>query len=356
MALQSLKSGIPFPSWPTGCNTLPSNGTQLLDAAGEKASTIFIASVAKAIRTIHIRTGTITTGDTVDVRVETVDSAANGDPTGTLWTTNSNGALVIASTDDNVWKSVTLTADTATLAIGDVFALVVVNGSVPGVININTYADMVASIPYGDQFTAAWAKTGTCPIIVPQYSDGSFEPLFGFSDCGGFTTTTFNSSSATNRRGNIFQVPFPTRTKGCWAWVDGDGDFTVKLYDPDGTTVLATTATANTFQRGATTAAPYFLPFTGGAVTLTENTNYRLVVIPSTTTNLSTFEFDVPLAAMLDMFPGGQNCHASVYTSGAWVETTTKRGYLGVILDQFSDGVGGGLTAKAVVIQASGSQ
>jgi hypothetical protein len=319
----------------------PSQSLVTIDAASEKVAIIFQATAAKAIRTVHLRTSTVATGDTVDVRVETVDTAANGDPTGTLHTTNSNASLVINSADDNVWKSVQLTADTATLAIGDAVSIVVVNGGAGGNINLVSYADQVSAFPYGDLFTASWAKDDNLPLIIPQYSDGSFEPIFGFLDTGAINSRTFKSDDATNRRGNIFQVPFPTRVNACWAWVDGDAAFTVKLYDSDGSTVLATTAATNAFQRSAATPGLYFLPFTTTA-SLSKDTNYRIAVVPSAASNIVAYDFDVPDAAMLDMFAGGQDVHRSVFTSSAWVETTTARAYVGVFLDGFDDGVGGG--------------
>lgn len=345
MALQALKHGLPFPVWPTSVSGPPSLGNITIDAAGEKAAYVLMATAAKDIHTIHFRTGNVATGDTVDVRIETVDTAANGDPTGTLWATNTNAALVIGNGDDNTWKSATLTAD-ATLAVGDVFAIVVVNGGGGGNIQINTYSDQsVGGFPYGDLFTTAWAKLTAPPLFIIEYSDGSFEPIFGFADFGGpINTNTFKSDDATNRRGNIFQLPFPARANGAWAWVDGDATFTIKLYDSDGSTVLATTAATNAFQRQGTAAALHFYPFLTTA-TLSANTSYRIAVVPETTTNLTTYDFDVPSAAMLDMFPGGQSCHASVFTSSAWAETTTRRAYMGVFLDAFSDGIGSGASA-----------
>lgn len=345
MTLQAVKHGVPFPSMPLQWATNPTFSSLLIDAAGEKAAIIFSASAAKSIHKIHFRTGTVTVGDTVDVRVETVDSAANGDPTGTLWSANSNGSSVIASSDDNVWKTVTLTAD-ALLAIGNVVAIVIVNGGAGGNINIATYGDHATNFPYNDLFTASWAKGISLPVIVPEYSDGSFEPIFGYSQVGGpLNITAFNSGSTTNRIGNIFQLPFPARAKGAWAWVDADGDYTIKLYDSDGSTVLATTATISNFQRQSTGAGPQFHPFTTTA-NLSASLNYRLAIVPSTVTNLSVYDFDVPAAGMLDMFAGGQSMHASVFTSGAWVQTTTRRVYVGVFLDAFDDaltpGSGGG--------------
>lgn len=351
MALQAIKHGLPFPPWPTAPTGAPGSGsTYVIDAASEKAAAIYAATAAKAIRTIHVRTGTVTTGDTVDVRVETVDGAANGDPTGTLHTTNSNAALVIGSGDDNVWKSVALTADTAALSIGEVYAIVVVNGGGGGSMVIQNYVETVlGGFPYGDHFTAAWAKQNVLPLIVPQYSDGTFEPIFGYADSGGpINTNTFKSDDATNRRGNIFQLAFPARAKGAWAWVDGDATFTIKLYDSDGTTVLATTAASNAFQRQGTGAALHFHPFTSPA-NLSAATNYRLAVVPGTTSNIVTYDFDVPVAGMLDMFPGGQACHASVFTSSAWVQTTTRRAYMGVFLDAFDDAAAGAGANRALL-------
>src|SRR5687767_3385370 len=92
------QTGVVLPPWPPLVSGLPSiAGTYVLNANGEKGSIICAATAAKNAHIIYVRTGTVTTGDTVDVRVETVDTAANGDPTGTLWnsatTNDSNGSL-----------------------------------------------------------------------------------------------------------------------------------------------------------------------------------------------------------------------------------------------------------------------
>jgi hypothetical protein len=340
--LTSVKGGIPFPAWPTTWSGGPSIGALLvIDAASEKAATIFACTSAKAVHKVYVRTATVATGDTVDVRIETVDSAANGDPTGTLWAANTNASLVIASSDDNVWKLATLTAD-ATCTVGSVMAVVVVNGGAGGNIIIGSNSDSGSNFPYGDLYTGSWAKQIAIPLIVVEYSDGTYEPLFGMTDTGGpVNTNTFNSGSATNRRGNIFQVGFPTRVKGCWTWVDADGDYTCTLYDSAGTSILATTATINNFQRQATSAGIQVFPFLATA-NLSASTNYRIAIVPTTVTNLSTHDFDVPTAPMLDMFPGGQSMFATTYTSSAWVDTaTTRRAYLGVILDAFDNGASG---------------
>ena len=87
----------------------------LLDAAGEIAGFVFRAPKAGEIDQIHFRTGTVTTGDDLDVRLETVD-AANGDPTGTLADTNSNATQAVGNGDDDTWFAVSLTASATVTA------------------------------------------------------------------------------------------------------------------------------------------------------------------------------------------------------------------------------------------------
>lgn len=335
-----------WPALPTQATGPPSAAGVTLNANGDSLCGIFVATVAKEIDKVYVRTATVTTGDTVDVRIGTVDSAANGDPTGTLFGTNTNAALVIANSDDNVWKTATLTAN-AVLAIGDVFSVCVVNGA-SGNLQIPLYSDMsVGGIPYGDVFdAAAWVKNANTPQYILEYHDGTFAPIYGVADSGGITATNFDSDDTTNRRGNIFQVAASVTAKGAWGWVDGDNAWTIKLYDTDGSTVLCTTASINSFQRQGTAAATYFLPFTsagnctGGSVTLSPGNNYRIAYVPSTTSVITAYDFDVPSAAALDQFPGGSTMHMSLFTSSAWVETTTRRVWVGLILQDTNTSTG----------------
>jgi len=341
MAIQTVKYGFPFPNYPPGIAAVPALGsaTYDLDANAEKAAAIYMATAAKNIHKVHIRMNTTTVGDTLDVRIETVDTAANGDPTGTLWAVNTNASLVLAGSDDAIWKSVTLTAD-ATLAVGDIYAIVLVQGA-SGDCLVNNFSDQTTGFPYGDAFTASWTKNISPPMMFAEFSDGSFEPVFGISDVGALiNSNSFDNNDATNKRGNIFSLPFPARAAGAWAWVDADATFTIVLYDTDGTTPLATTPATNAFQRATTAGNPHFYAFLV-PVELDANTDYYMAVVPQSTTALTLYDFDVPAAGMLDMFPGGQDCHRAVYTSSAWVPTTTSRSFMGIYLDGFSDGAGG---------------
>ncbi len=343
MAIQNIGE-LYYPPLFTGYSTSApaiTTNTYVLDAAGEKAALIFRPTQAKAIRTIHARTATVTTGDTVDVRVETVN--ASGEPSGTLHGTNTNGALVIASSDDNVWKSVTLTADTATLTPGvSEVAVVIVNGGAGGNIQIGSWGFQRSHYPYGSVYTTSWTVQPNLPLIVVQYADGTFDPIYGYPATGGpITTTTFNSGTGTNRRGDIFTLAVPMRVSGLAAYIDADGPFEAKIYAADGTTVLATSDPVANALRGATYAGPHFVPFTS-SVDLDAGVAYRMAVIPTSGTSVTTYEFDVPTAAMLDAFAGGQDIHSSTWNGSAWSETTTRRMWLHLIVTGLDDGAGGG--------------
>jgi hypothetical protein len=342
MALQSVKAGFVIPMPPIVVSGAPTLSGNTLNASNHKQAIICKATAAKAIRKIHFRLAAVTTGDTLDCRIETVD-ATNGNPTGTLWAANTNAAKAIVGGDANTWvNSGNLTAD-ATLAVGDVFAIVIANGAVPGNFVIARYEDqsLPSGFPYGNVYTGSWTKQASLCLMVVEYSDGSFEPVFGVQDMGFINTIAPASNSATNEYGNIFSFPFPCRVKGVWVWIGASGDFAVKLYDSDGTTVLATTGTVDKDVRHSTSTGVQFIPFTSSA-SLSKNTSYRVVIVPTTTTAISVYDFDVGSAAMMDCFPAGQNMYRSVKTSGNWVETTTSRTYMGLIIDSFDNAAAGG--------------
>jgi hypothetical protein len=344
MAIQTFKRGLPLPEWPSFVSGAPSlNATTFtLNADGEKAALVAKALAAKSIRYVYIRTGAVATGGNLDVRIETV--GADGNPTGTLWAANTNVTLAVGSGDDNVWlKAGPLTAD-ATLAVGDEFAIVA-SLSGAGDLFLPSYNDDSDTVrfPYGLLYTTSYAKQGRRPVFFAEYSDGSYEPILGIPDYGSpFTTHTFNSGSATNRVGNRYTLPWPCRTNGCWVWrgLADLGAFTMKLYDTDGTTVLATTGSIDTDHSYGSAVGLQFLPWQTPA-TLAATGPYRLVAEPDAQ-NIVVYDFEVPDADIMNQFPLGTSLYRSVYTSSAWVDTPTARAYMGLFIDGFADDAGAG--------------
>lgn len=314
-----------------------------LDAANEEAALIFKAPFTGNITAVGWRTGTVTTGATLDVRLENV-SLVNGDPNDTLVGTNTNGSQVVADTDDNKWFLTPLTA-AASVTRGQLMALTIVNPAASfGNMIISNFADSVTTFPYGDLFAGAgpaWGKLSVIIVVALSYS-GVYYPIEGCFPFSGIPTYTYNSGTAAQDEIALkFKLPSPSRIIGGWVWVDADGDFDIVLYDSDGTTVLATTS-LDTNVRSEAEANLHYFTFPS-AVNLTKDVFYYLSVKPTTVTSLTAYAFDVDSAAVMDACIGGQNIHfASRVDAGAWTAVTTRRPFFCLLLDAFDDGVGGG--------------
>jgi len=343
--LQTVKGGSYFPEYMTAQNAAPTIATAaVIDAAGEKFAMILPAPKAGEVAKIVYRTATVTTGCTIDARFETVDTGT-GDPSGTLVDTNANAAQVIADADDSKTFVTTLTA-TATVTRGQDVAIVLVNpGASFGNMQCAALTDELQLYPYTDLFTASWAKTANGPIGGLEYDDGSYDQIagawcVGTTTPGGasFTTLTYNNTTvAADEIGIIFQFPFPGRISGFWAAIDLDGDADIVLYSGSGTAELTKPLVATI--RGSTNGLILRRRF-ATSYAFAANTNYRLVVKPTSVTNLSIYEFDTPSAAAMDSFSGGQNVvRTDRVDAGTFAQTTTKRPLMGVFIDQGDDGV-----------------
>lgn len=234
--------------WPTPLGLSSSTvGTQNINAAGEAVATLFIAPKTGIIDRVYFRTATVTTGCTLDVRLETVGS--NGYPSGTLWGTNTNNTTVIADTDDSVYREVTLTAG-ASVTEGDFVYLVLrISSGTPSSLLIGRtgssyqldYSAM--SIRFS---SSAWGTKQQPLVAGVRYSDGDYPNLLGYSPFAGAPTAQ-NVSDATNpdEYGTKLVLPFGGRIIGFWmisTSVAVSSSFTVKLYNADGSSLLASEA------------------------------------------------------------------------------------------------------------------
>lgn len=151
----------------------------------------------------------------------------------------------------------------------------------------------------------------------------------------------------------LFQLDVPARLAGLWLWADTDGDFTVEVYDSDGSTVLSSTSFDLNVRQGTGSGHHFLLLDT--VVTLTKDTNYRIVVKPSTTTNLAIYSTDFGSAAVMDQVGGGQNFSYTERTdAGAWTNTATRRPLMGILLDQIDNGAGIAIPTVTAVITDKG--
>jgi hypothetical protein len=313
----------------------------VIDAADEKAANVFEAPLTGSITDIAFRLRTVTTGATLDIRLEGVDSSGN--PSGTLQATNTNASCVVADADDNTWKTVTLTA-AASVTQGDELSVVVANPSSSfGNMQISSgVASTVSSerFPYGVHFTSSWAKQSFNIHFAVKYA------TTGWIDVPGVVpfvraTHTFNSSSNPLKRGIHVSHPTPARVVGWYAILAGTtaATYDVELLSADGSTQhLVKTYDADVI--GSNTGGFVYKMF-GGSYAITKDIFYKLSFVPNAS-NLILYEMQASSAALLASLPGGANCYSTRFGSSTWTNDTDRRICAGLIFDQLDDGSGGG--------------
>lgn len=331
MTLQTIPGGVNIPDY-IGWRTVPSFASLLIDASGERAAAILKVPKTGIITKVGFLTRTVTTSQTLRVSLETV---TNGDPSGTLYGGSAAGTQTAPAS--NTFYTVTLgTAATATK--GDLIAVVIDFDSTVGSVNIGAIG-LGCIFPYCDLFTTSWTRSNLSPVISLEYNDGSYEYM-GTMPMSALNLTWLDSGSTPDEWALQFSLPFPTRAIGCWIHVDGDNPFDVVLYE--GTTEL-TSVSLDANIRGLNADAVYiFIPF-ATAQSLSANTTYYLAIKPTTTSTVRIASFDVAASAVMGCFLGGTNfVLATRADSGAWSTTDTSRPFMGIVVDQFDDGAGGG--------------
>ena len=315
--------------------------TLLLDASGEQAGFVFYAPKTGSIRKLHFRTGAVTTATDTDVRLETV-STTTGLPTGTLFGANTNVTVLAAAITATTWiQSGALTAD-ASVTRGDMLAVVIAPTSTPNFVVASASLDTSSAISpvYSALKTGGtWAISTTNPVCAVEYSDGTYAYIEGAYPISAFTTHSVASNVSPDEIALTFSFAGPVRLTGVWFNADRDGDLDIVLYD--GTTALATIS--RDADVDASTANRPNVALFGLVQELTASTVYRVALKPTTTTAITAFSYDVFAVGLHDQTAGGQAFYYSERTdAGAWTDVTTRRPFIGLILDQIDDGTGTG--------------
>lgn len=348
MSLVPLVGEFEFPPIPLGATAAgPSVATSLINASGEKVALICRPPKAGNIRKVLFSVRVVTTGGTLDVRIETVD-LTTGFPTGTLFGTNTNGAQVVGGTDDNKIFATTLTAD-ATVTRSSLIALVIVAGS-PGDMEIASTNWNNHVFPYGAQnLGAGYSIFGAnVTLAALEYDDGSIVPIAGvvtpvMGAAGtGYTQSAFGTGSTPDVVGARFQVPFTVRAVGAWAWMAFGGTGNVRLvstaYNQGAATgILASAAFDPDVRRGSTGVMQLYFD---ALVTLSPGVWYRLVVEPDTATVVAMYDAEVGTLNQLNAHPGGEQFHLTSAKDptgdGSWTNYnsgTFRYPLLGLLID-----------------------
>lgn len=221
-----------------------------IDAVNEKMACIFRCPAAGSFTDFAVRTQTVsvTSGPlNFDFRLETVTS---GIPSGTLFGTNSNVAVSVANTDDNVWKTGTLTTP-PTVAVGDNMAIVV-KAPAAGTFSMTWGGFTTFVTP--SMFPVCRGDTvpdNTYPTVAsnrPSFAikiGGAWYPVHPFGAIDSVVLTGFGSGSSPNEYAMHFTAPFTMRVAGAVVYVSNvGGNFTVSLWPNDNGTQTDASALA----------------------------------------------------------------------------------------------------------------
>lgn len=355
MALQSIR-GFPYPEViPINHATGGSNYSAFpLDAAGEKLAFIFRVPKTGTLDTVQILFGTVTTAQDIKVSFQDV-SLTTGDPDGVvdqfrvipLASVSSGGSpetglITSDGTDTGTKRSVTK---------GDLLAIVIEFNSLTGNLDIRGALKdtrvWINGDVYIDHFEAAWTKSIIAgPNFALKYNDGSFAYIPGTIPSSDLGQTSGNNSNSAEF-GIKFQVPFKCKIGGAILSIDLDGDADVVLYDASD--VVLESVSLDKDRRPATVDL-YFAAIFDTEITLNINTVYRLVVKPTSVTNVIVKHITVTSAARLDQLSGGQNFHKTNRTGGAWTDTLTQYPFISLLITALDDGanvISGGSGAVA---------
>jgi len=346
-------SGAPwyYGSWIGTTGTVPvfNNSITITTATG-KAAHIFQIPKTGTLEHVEFMTGTVSAGSTTSFKLSWQDlDTATGAPDGTAdqytsvlgGTMTSNtwiqpGKMTNDGTSTGTQRSVTR-GDFLACVIefdifntGNSFAL-----ATPGEVAGDHWS--AGGFPFLKRFVSpSWTDfTSTVPNAILKYSDGSYENI-GTSvfPIATFATNVINTGTTPDEVGNLFQVPVGCSIKGVTFWVDGDGDYTVVLYDS--TSNILTSVTIDKDYRSATAAAITTVYFPT-SVTLSANTDYRIAILPTTATSLTVYSYTTPGATWTSLNPGGTTWkHSTRTNAGAWTDTADKTIWMLLHIDGFS--------------------
>jgi hypothetical protein len=338
MALQDILSCvIHWPGFTLGNTINPSLGAHSnMTGSGNFVAQVIQAPESFTVSHIGLTIGTATGSPTADIRIETVD-ASTGQPTGTLWATNTN---IVTGTLSTGWAVHALTAS-ASFNRGDLFALKVAynSGTTLGILRV----DGVTPVNYTTNNVPTHATT-----VFPWglgTSSTTFHRVRALWPVNASSSANVNNTTAGTRRGLRFQVPFSCRIIGLRTVMPAGstGDFSVGIWDDAGSEV-SNSITAFDRSQFLTGGNGVLECLFNNPVTLSANTWYRAAIEPTSATNVAVYHVTVADQAIRSGLPGGMLCHLTTHTTaGGWVDSgTTTIPYIDIVIDQLDDGAGSG--------------
>lgn len=306
-----------------------------LTSAGHKCALVFAAPKNGVIEELGLMVGSVTSGATLDLRIETLDAA--GDPSGTLVAGGANVNLAISTGDANTWKTATI-GTPPTVTRGQMLAYVADNTPVVGNLNLRNSGTIIQQQRgYGDVFTASWARQVTAPNFAVRYQDDTeWARIPGVIPATNMGFASWNNNANPDERGARIVAHLGCRIVGVWSFsvhVNATSTGDVKVYvndDQRGVSAAPGTQRSNTNSSGRTV---HWLP---EPVFCSKGDIVRATIKATDASNNVGFNtIDLPNAAVNGALDMGDDC---IYTSrnneGSWTDSSLTRPWIGLIVDQ----------------------
>jgi hypothetical protein len=347
-----------YPDIPVPNGGTPAYQTHTLDATGDRVGIVFRAEEPMTVTSVQFRQGTIT-GDPDDLRVglQEVDTAT-GIYNGT-WLGGVSNYATYGPIAGNNNAFVTATLPTAvTLTRGQVVAIVLQpvagGGSGWDGSDFMTISRTMANVAYGHRGPYAidngTKSTNQNPVYIVNTSTRSY----GFP-VESITSRSNNTGSTPDEWGMYFRVPSGVcstyKIQGVRiAGVASAGDWRLRLYDTNGTTVLQEVL-VDKDEVSMGTAYPSQIYWEDSTLaTLNAGSYYRIAFAPTTTTSTGAiYAWELDSANnRICFFGDAADVSATERTDGgAWTETNTRIWAMqALIIDVTAPTGGGGLAAN----------
>lgn len=341
--------------------SVSSNMTTVMtfDGSADRLALITRIPQSGTLTAVEFHTGTVSTaGATFSIRIETVD--ASGLPSGTLAYTSASGTVVVNTTDDNAWMSVSINGGTGvSVTQGDLVAIMLsVSSGTPNTVIVSSAPTSIQTLtgqyPYLVLDTAgSWAKgTGSNPGPFVLNYGGTYVGCNGASPVNGTSATSIGNDNEVALR---FYYPAPVRARGGRAFllnIAAGADFTVRLCNSSGTALQTVTIDGDV--TSSTTVDGWYDWTFPSTESLSANTEYFLSVHQTTANNLAILQATFASTGHMAAFSSGANMYQGTRTggSGSFSTTTTTMPMIQLICDGIDDGAGGG---GGLAIPVSGS-
>lgn len=354
MAIVQFPGGLVVPPPLAFSATAPSSTATTIDAAGEKTSVVFTVPKTGTLERFEFKVATVTLNAASRIKVSFQDLDASRNPDGTAdqyrvlepadLPSNSwiaPDALTDDGTDTGNKRSVTRGQRIAcvieydTFTVADSFQVTHIGGS-----STANWTNPSYRIDYDG---ASWSKTdGAIVTLALRYDDGTYTQIIGAYPVSNLSNAIFNSGSAVDERGMLFQLPAPMLVGGIIARIapsDANMSIPIVLYDTDGQTVLRT---SNLVGFANTNSRHLNLRFDSD-VRLEANVPYRLTVKPSSATNVTLYYFETESSELMEMMEGGANWgYCERVNDGDWTDTTNKRPWMSLWVTGIDHDISGG--------------